>query len=120
MLTGKLLPDAESEFFELLEIFFPIIYDVKYLMKNCKNLKVGLEEVAEQLEIERISPQHQADSNSLMTGLAFFKMKVLFFEDSIDEGKYSEHVYGLGHSAFPADRFVYENNPVNVVEKKSR
>jgi hypothetical protein len=51
MLTGKLLPDTESEFFELLKIFFPTIYDVKYLMKSCKNLKGGLEEVAKQLEV---------------------------------------------------------------------
>jgi CCR4-NOT transcription complex subunit 7/8 len=51
MLTGKLLPDSESEFFELLKIFFPTIYDVKYLMKSCKNLKGGLEEVAKQLEV---------------------------------------------------------------------
>jgi hypothetical protein len=51
MLTGKLLPDAENDFFELLKIFFPTIYDVKYLMKSCKNLKGGLEEVAKQLEV---------------------------------------------------------------------
>jgi len=51
MLTGKLLPDAETEFFEILKIFFPTIYDVKYLMKSCKNLKGGLEEVAKQLEV---------------------------------------------------------------------
>jgi CCR4-NOT transcription complex subunit 7/8 len=51
MLTGKLLPDTENEFFELLKIFFPTIYDVKYLMKSCKNLKGGLEEVAKQLEV---------------------------------------------------------------------
>ena len=51
MLTGKLLPDTESDFFELLKIFFPTIYDVKYLMKSCKNLKGGLEEVAKQLEV---------------------------------------------------------------------
>ena len=51
MLTGKLLPDTESDFFDLLKIFFPTIYDVKYLMKSCKNLKGGLEEVAKQLEV---------------------------------------------------------------------
>jgi CCR4-NOT transcription complex subunit 7/8 len=55
-----------------------------------------------------------------MTGLAFFKMKELFFEDSIDEGKYSGHLYGLGHAAFPAGGgFGYENDPVNVVENES-
>ena len=51
MLTGKLLPDTENDFFDLLKIFFPTIYDVKYLMKSCKNLKGGLEEVAKQLEV---------------------------------------------------------------------
>lgn len=55
MLTGKLLPDTENDFFELLKIFFPTIYDVKYLMKSCKNLKGGLEEVAKQLEVKDIS-----------------------------------------------------------------
>lgn len=47
----------------------------QYLMKSCKNLKGGLQEVAEQLELERIGPQHQAGSDSLLTGAAFFKMK---------------------------------------------
>jgi CCR4-NOT transcription complex subunit 7/8 len=51
MLTQAMLPTEEQEFFELLKIFFPNIYDVKYLMKSCKNLKGGLQEVAEQLEV---------------------------------------------------------------------
>ena len=45
------MPAEESEFFEYLRIYFPNIYDVKYLMKSCKNLKGGLQEVAEQLEV---------------------------------------------------------------------
>lgn len=92
LLTDQNLPADESEFFELLRIYFPTIYDVKYLMKSCKNLKGevkfvyewvfkycfppgGLQEVAEQLDIRRIGPQHQAGSDSLLTGMAFFKMR---------------------------------------------
>jgi CCR4-NOT transcription complex subunit 7/8 len=98
LLTDQNLPSEESEFFELLKIYFPCIYDVKYLMKSCKNLKGGLQEVAEQLQLERIGPQHQAGSDSLLTGAAFFKMREMFFEDNIDDAKYCGHLYGLGTS----------------------
>jgi len=51
ILTSQPLPTDESEFFDLVKMFFPNIYDVKYLMKSCKNLKGGLQEVADQLEV---------------------------------------------------------------------
>ncbi|XP_048399517.1 CCR4-NOT transcription complex subunit 8 isoform X2 [Stegostoma tigrinum] len=96
LLTHSRLPEEEQEFFDILHLFFPAIYDVKYLMKSCKNLKGGLQEVAEQLELERIGRQHQAGSDSLLTGMAFFRMRELFFEDNIDDTKYCGHLYGLG------------------------
>ncbi|KAL7636830.1 UNVERIFIED_CONTAM: hypothetical protein RMT77_012588 [Armadillidium vulgare] len=107
LLTNYSLPPDESEFFDLLRIYFPAIYDVKYLMKSCKNLKGGLQEVADQLELERIGPQHQAGSDSLLTGAAFFKMREMFFEDKIDDAKYCGHLYGLGTS------FVVNGNSVS-------
>ncbi|RXG72829.1 CCR4-NOT transcription complex subunit 7 [Armadillidium vulgare] len=76
-------------------------------MKSCKNLKGGLQEVADQLELERIGPQHQAGSDSLLTGAAFFKMREMFFEDKIDDAKYCGHLYGLGTS------FVVNGNSVS-------
>merc|ERR1719369_2650364 len=65
-------------------------------MKSCKNLKGGLQEVANELEVLRIGPQHQAGSDSLLTGLTFFKMTEMFFEDAIDDSKYCGHLFGLG------------------------
>ena len=87
MLTNSNLPEGETEFFETLKVYFPNIYDVKYLMKSCKNLKGGLQEVADMLEVERIGPQHQAGSDSLLTGRAFFKMTEIYFEDELDDSK---------------------------------
>merc|ERR1712025_1127417 len=96
ILTNQNLPKTESEFFELLKVYFINFSDVKYLMKSCKNLKGGLQEVANELEVLRIGPQHQAGSDSLLTGQTFFKMKDMFFEDDIDDSKYCGHLYGLG------------------------
>lgn len=109
LLTNQNLPKTESEFFELLKLYFPNVYDVKYLMKSCKNLKGGLQEVANELEVLRIGPQHQAGSDSLLTGQTFFKMKEMFFEDDIDDSKYCGHLYGLGTN-FVVSHGVNKNN----------
>jgi CCR4-NOT transcription complex subunit 7/8 len=100
VLTCHPLPSDESEFFDLLHSFFPCLYDIKYLMKSCKNLKGGLQDVADDLHIVRVGPQHQAGSDSLLTSKTFFKMRQTFFEDSIDDTKYLGFLFGLS-SAFP-------------------
>jgi len=68
ILTSQPLPTDESEFFDLVKMFFPNIYDVKYLMKSCKNLKGGLQEVADQLEVVLIAfivdCQHSQNNNN--------------------------------------------------------
>ncbi|BFF98040.1 CCR4-NOT transcription complex subunit 7 [Drosophila madeirensis] len=110
LLTDQNLPCDESDFFELLHIYFPNIFDIKYLMKSCKNLKGGLQEVADQLELRRVGPQHQAGSDALLTGMAFFKMREMFFEDNIDHAKYSGHLYGLGTSFIVNGNNFHESN----------
>lgn len=46
ILTDQNLLAEETEFFDSLKTYFPCVYDVKYLMKSCKNLKGGLQEVS--------------------------------------------------------------------------
>ncbi|KNC82803.1 CCR4-NOT transcription complex subunit 7, partial [Sphaeroforma arctica JP610] len=96
ILTCRPLPEKETDFLQELMVYFPNTYDVKYLMKSCKTLKGGLQEVADDLRVERIGPQHQAGSDSLLTGIAFFKMRKVFFENQIDDAKYLNQVFGLG------------------------
>jgi CCR4-NOT transcription complex subunit 7/8 len=96
VLTCQALPKQEGKFFDLLHTYFPCVYDIKYLMKSCENLKGGLQKVAEQLQVERIGPQHQAGSDSLLTAATFFKMRHVFFENKIDDEKYMGVLFGLG------------------------
>jgi len=66
--------------------------------------------------VERIGPQHQAGSDSLLTSATFFKMKQSFFENRIDNSKYLGVLYGLGtpyqSSSFPSSEFVTRANCV--------
>ena len=98
ILTCLPLPKKQSQFFEVVRDFFPCLYDVKYMMKSCRNLKGGLQDLADDLEVKRIGPQHQAGSDSLLTLHTYFKMKQLFFEDQIDDDKYCGVMFGLGLS----------------------
>jgi len=114
LLTSQNLPKSEGEFFELLKTYFPNVYDVKYLMKSCKNLKGGLQEVANELEVRRVGPQHQAGSDALLTGQTFFRMKEMFFEDDIDDSKYCGHLFGLGTSYVVSPPNTNQSPPVST------
>jgi CCR4-NOT transcription complex subunit 7/8 len=72
ILTNTKLPEDENEFFELLKLYFPTVFDIKYLMKSCKALQGGLQDIADQMQIKRIGRQHQAGSDSLLTGSCFY------------------------------------------------
>jgi hypothetical protein len=52
VLTCQPLPSAEPEFFELLNLYFPCVFDIKYLMKFCDNLHGGLNKLAELLDVQ--------------------------------------------------------------------
>mmetsp|Transcript_15921 Transcript_15921/g.19161 ORF Transcript_15921/g.19161 Transcript_15921/m.19161 type:complete len:286 (+) Transcript_15921:299-1156(+) len=99
VLTCQPLPEGEEDFFNLLKIYFPRIYDMKYLMKFCDSLHGGLNKLAEQLDVQRIGPQHQAGSDSLLTCTTFFELMHNYFGPNSDLGdveKYVGILYGLG------------------------
>lgn len=95
------LPPTEAEFFQLLRVWFPSIYDIKYLMRSCKTLKGGLQDVAEELGVARIGQQHQAGSDSLLTAATFFKLRSRFFDGYIDDSKFLGALYGFAASSRP-------------------
>jgi len=102
LLTCVALPSEESDFFELVKTYFPCVYDIKHIMKSFKHLKGGLNDLADDLKVARIGPQHQAGSDSLLTCAVFFRMRDLYFRHESEEIKYLGILYGL--SADPLHR----------------
>ncbi|XP_008220692.1 PREDICTED: probable CCR4-associated factor 1 homolog 7 [Prunus mume] len=94
LLTGVSLPDSQAGFFELIKAFFPVVYDIKHLMKFCNSLHGGLNKLAELLEVERVGVCHQAGSDSLLTACTFRKLRDTFFGGTAE--KYAGVLYGLG------------------------
>ncbi|QCE02159.1 probable CCR4-associated factor 1 homolog 6 [Vigna unguiculata] len=94
LLTCQNLPDTQAEFFNLINMYFPTVYDIKHLMKFCNSLHGGLNKLAELLEVERVGICHQAGSDSLLTSCTFRKLKDNFFSGSLE--KYAGVLYGLG------------------------
>ncbi|KAK3001625.1 hypothetical protein RJ639_020755 [Escallonia herrerae] len=94
LLTCQHLPDTQVGFFNLINIYFPTLYDIKHLMRFCNSLHGGLNKLAELLDVERIGICHQAGSDSLLTCCTFLKLKENFFSGTPE--KYAGVLYGLG------------------------
>jgi CCR4-NOT transcription complex subunit 7/8 len=96
LLTALSLPTTEEAFFERLQKWFPISYDMKTMMRVARGLRGGLQEVADDLGVMRIGPSHQAGSDSLLTASTFFKMRDLYFHEQVDYAEFNGKLYGLG------------------------
>ncbi|XP_062195848.1 probable CCR4-associated factor 1 homolog 7 [Phragmites australis] len=95
LLTGRNMPDTLDEFVELTKIFFPVLYDIKHLMKFCGGggLYGGLSKLAELLSVKRVGTSHQAGSDSLLTLQCFKKLKDVYLKESVK--MYAGVLFGL-------------------------
>ena len=101
LLTTLDLPDDEKGFFEFLKIYFPTIYDIKYMtsLLDGHRFMGGLQKVADELGCQRIGMEHQAGSDSLLTMAAYFglaKAKFTSSDGKIEDGRYHNELFGYG------------------------
>jgi CCR4-NOT transcription complex subunit 7/8 len=84
ILTTKDLPSDEKGFFEILRIYFPTVYDIKYMTSLCDGHRFmgGLQRLADDLGCQRLGAEHQAGSDSLLTKDAFFALIKAKFQDN--------------------------------------
>lgn len=87
---------------DLLHLYFPSIYDVKYMMTAVEGMHGGLSALADTLQVERIGPMHQAGSDSLLTAQTFFSFVKKHLSGSCEEAKFRGELFGLGsnHTKF--------------------
>jgi CCR4-NOT transcription complex subunit 7/8 len=87
ILMCKSLPTDESEFFELLHLFFPAVYDTRLLARAAEeqpSIRPG--KFVEEVEQGRL--YRQGGSDSLKTAAEFFRIRQFFLENSTDDSKF--------------------------------
>ena len=78
ILHNQELPDSQKQFLDLVELYFPVYFDLKQMIRNSEKwTRVSLSKLSSDLNINRIGTQHQAGSDSLVTCQAFFKLNSL-------------------------------------------
>mmetsp|Transcript_26223 Transcript_26223/g.44216 ORF Transcript_26223/g.44216 Transcript_26223/m.44216 type:complete len:312 (+) Transcript_26223:85-1020(+) len=123
-LTCAELPADEGAFMELLHLYFPCIFDIKFMMTAVEGMHGGLNTLADNLKVERLGPIHQAGSDSLLTSTAFFAFVKTHFSDNFDESRFRGELFGLGnnYTKFKAKQPVsqygqtYSSSPATQVD----
>jgi len=101
LLTTEELPIDEKSFFDALKLYFPTIYDIKYMTSLCDGHFGGLQKLADVLGCQRIGVEHQAGSDSLLTMATYFALTKAKFSASsgdIDDSKYKNELFGYGNN----------------------
>ena len=106
-LINNKLPQEEKEFIELITLYFPNIYDIKYLVNDSETYKGGLNKLAKELDVERSGEIHQAGSDSQVTSDVFFRLvrNNVISQNELNEGK--NIIYGIGEGNNMAETFNY-------------
>lgn len=120
IMQPKLLPTDEEKYRDQVQRFFPNIYDVKYMLRHVQNMarrgvlgqsatnfinnlgtKSGLQDLAEELQCQRIGIAHHSGSDAWLTGTVFWQMKAKVFDGSLSDDLKGE-MWGLTGVGPPA------------------
>ena len=98
-LINDFLPEDEESFIDLINIYFPNLYDIKYLVNDNEAYKGGLNKLAKELDVERSGEIHQAGSDSQVTSDVFFRLvrNNAITTNDLNNGK--NVIYGIGRGA---------------------
>ena len=115
LLMNENLPPTRQQFENYLVQYFPNVLDIKTWMENYSFIG-GLEKISKQLNVVRGGTQHQAGSDSLVTGQVFFaifdnmetEQGVKEYQSVVESynldiyGYSNDQAYGYGYTSEPA------------------
>ncbi|CAN1223947.1 Probable CCR4-associated factor 1 homolog 5 [Linum grandiflorum] len=93
--NGTPLPNKPSGFRDLLGCYFEKIVDLKVMAKLCdgiSHMEVGLQKLADLLDVKREGEAHQAGSDSLLTALVLSNMRKRF---QVHQHLFADVLYGI-------------------------
>lgn len=98
VLTTVDLPGDEKTFMDLLKLYFPTIYDIKFMTSILDGHYMGgLQKLADELGCQRLGAEHQAGSDSLLTMSTYHALvKAKFGGKMDDDAKYANELFGYG------------------------
>jgi len=107
IITGENLPESKSQFLKDLELYFNNFFDIRVIVKSYDNFsRCSLQRLAFELGVSRIGSQHQAGSDSLLTGEIFFKI----IKDYVTEYENDVHnLYGFEIGVEESDFSPFSN-----------
>lgn len=122
LLSNDALPMDQGDFFELVTMFFPKLWDIKFLLRHAQRKraqgqlseaanavvdtlgsKSGLGDLAAELGCQRVGASHTAGSDAWLTGAVFWAMKNKIFQGSLED-ELSDQIYGLHGVPQPASQ----------------
>ncbi|KAK5109440.1 hypothetical protein LTR62_006999 [Meristemomyces frigidus] len=122
LLSSDALPKQQGEFFDLVKIYFPHLWDIKSLLRHAQRLRLqgrlgveatrileslgtrsGLADLADELGCSRVGAPHTGGSDAWLTGQVFWAMRSKIFGGNLDEDL-ADQIYGLHGVAAPASQ----------------
>ena len=120
VLANSPIPDSEEGFLEDIKEYFPNLYDIKFMKHEFEDLRGGLNRLGDMLSLDRIGQQHQAGSDSWLTGLSFFKLIHAYLPGKDIVADYNNVLYGLGISVNDEQYLDNYTSKTEQLEREAR